>query len=117
MDIETLTEQVAQVSESYARTFGFVRSDDWYLLKLQEEVGELTQSYLKLSGRARVTRDNRDNERLKAAFTEELADVVCHALLAANHFGVDMTEVIREKWLSKLEAPSPPEDSRTRAEP
>ena len=100
MDLQTLTQQVATVSEEYAKTFGFVRDDDWYLLKLQEEVGEAAQSYLKLTGRARV---KPDDETLKTAFAEELADVVCHALLAADHFGVDVEGAIREKWLSKLE--------------
>lgn len=106
MDIQTLTRQVATVSEGYAETFGFVRDDDWYLLKLQEEIGELTQSYLKLTGRARVP-DAKD-EALRAAFAEELADVVCHALLAADHFGVEVAEVIRAKWLSKLEGRARP---------
>lgn len=102
MELHTLTQQVAKVSESYAETFSFVRNDDWYLLKLQEEVGELTQSYLKLSGRAR---GEANDAALKTAFAEELADVICHALLAADHFGVDVTETIQKKWLSRLAEP------------
>lgn len=99
MDIQALTQGVARVSETYAETLGFERDDDWYLLKLQEEVGELTQSYLKRSGRAR---GGAPDEALSTAFAEELADVVCHALLAADHFGVDIAEVIQQKWLSRL---------------
>lgn len=105
MELEELTQQVARVSERYAETFGFVRDDDWYVLKLQEEVGELTQSYLKLTGRARGAQPT---DALRAAFAAELADVVCHALLAAEHFGVEVTEAIREKWLSKLSDASTP---------
>ncbi len=102
MEIQALTRQVATVSERYAEAFGIVRNDDWYLLKLQEEVGELTQSYLKLTSRARAS--DAANDALRTAFAEELADVVCHALLAADHFGVDTAEVIQDKWLSRLDA-------------
>ena len=95
-----MTRQVAAVSEAYAASFGIVRDDDWYLLKLQEEIGELTQSYLKLTRRARR---QQGEDALDTAFAEELADVLCHALLAADHFGIDVTQTVEQKWLSKLE--------------
>ena len=54
MDIETVTEKVEKVSEGYAAAFGIDRDATWFMLKLQEEVGELTQSFLRLTGQART---------------------------------------------------------------
>ena len=53
-DLATLSDKVAAVSDIYAQRNGIDRTDDWFLLKLQEELGELTAEYLKLSGRARA---------------------------------------------------------------
>ena len=46
MDITELTNAVEQISRGYAAAFGIVRDDNWFVLKLQEEVGELTQAHL-----------------------------------------------------------------------
>jgi len=35
---------IRSVSRTYAATFGLQRTDEWFMLKLQEEVGELTQA-------------------------------------------------------------------------
>ncbi|CDZ44860.1 Hypothetical protein NGAL_HAMBI1189_06180 [Neorhizobium galegae bv. officinalis] len=39
-----LTEQFEAASADYAETHGMVRDSGWFLLKLQEEMGELTQA-------------------------------------------------------------------------
>ncbi len=44
-----VSEAVAKVSDIYAGKYGIERDDDWFLLKLQEELGELSQAHLKLS--------------------------------------------------------------------
>jgi NTP pyrophosphatase (non-canonical NTP hydrolase) len=54
MDLEHISAEVEQVSQIYAEKFGIERDATWFLLKLQEEVGELTQSYLMLTGNARA---------------------------------------------------------------
>ncbi|MDI6106074.1 hypothetical protein QLQ12_46700 [Actinoplanes sp. NEAU-A12] len=41
MDLVRLSEDVEQISRGYARRFGIERSSAWFLLKLQEEIGEL----------------------------------------------------------------------------
>ena len=41
MDLKQLTEEVETVSHRYAERNGFHRDATWFLLKLQEEVGEL----------------------------------------------------------------------------
>jgi NTP pyrophosphatase (non-canonical NTP hydrolase) len=53
MDLETAMHDAEFVSQRYAKRNGFARTDEWFLLKLQEEVGELTQAYLARSGQGR----------------------------------------------------------------
>ena len=53
MNVARLTNEVEAVSQIYASRYGIERDATWFILKLQEEVGELTQAFLMLTGRAR----------------------------------------------------------------
>ncbi len=97
--LKALTTKVADVSDVYAAEYDIDRTGDWYLLKLQEEMGELTQAYLTVTGRTR--RLAGDNARLELA--RELADVQCMLLLLARDEGIDMDQAVQEKWLSWLD--------------
>jgi NTP pyrophosphatase (non-canonical NTP hydrolase) len=97
MDLERLSDDVEVVSRGYASAHGFKRDDTWFLLKLQEEVGELTQAFLMRAGQAR-SKGNTPRE-LDDKFGAELADVLCHVLLMARHHGVDLEEQVQRKWL------------------
>ena len=74
---------------------------DRFVLKVQEEIGELNQPYLVLSGQAR--RKNRSPRRPPAVFRAEVADVLCHVLVLAHHHKIDVVEEVCEevckKWL------------------
>jgi NTP pyrophosphatase (non-canonical NTP hydrolase) len=97
MDIVELTVAVERISAGYAERFGFERTGDWYLLKLQEEVGELTQAHLMREGQARTK--GRSPSELDDAFRAEVADVLCQTLLLARHHGIDVEDAVRRKWL------------------
>ena len=43
MNLARLTNEVEAVSQIYASRYGIERDATWFILKLQEEVGELTQ--------------------------------------------------------------------------
>ncbi|GGT46962.1 pyrophosphatase [Nonomuraea spiralis] len=105
MDLRRLGHDVQRVSDRYAGRLGIVRDDAWYLLKLQEEVGELTQAYLMRAGQARTR--GLTPEEIEAGFRAELADVLCHVLLMARHHGVDLEAEVTRKWLTWL--PDEPE--------
>ena len=79
MDLRQLTDQVEAVSNTYARRHGITRDDVWFLLKLQEEVGELTQVFLMRSGQARDK--GHSPAELESDFRSELADVLSQVLL------------------------------------
>ena len=97
MDVKQLLEEVEQVSQRYAKTFQIEREATWFLLKLQEEVGELMQSYLMLSGKAR--RKGKSFEEIQAEFHKEVADVFCQTLVLARFYGIDLEKEVEEKWL------------------
>lgn len=99
MQLHELTSLLSRVSDTYAKNFSIQRSDDWYLLKIQEELGELTAAFLKLSARARVT----ESDNLKINLEEEVADVLAMTLLFAKSQGINPEEAIRNKWFKYLE--------------
>ena len=98
-DLMELADRIGAVSDIYAERFEIDRSGDWHVLKLQEEVGELTQAYLTVSGRTRRPADTAARE----ALAREMADVLGMLLLLARDEGADLDQAVREKWLRYLE--------------
>lgn len=98
MDLETLAQQVKTISDKYAQKYQIERNNDWYVLKLQEELGELTQSYLMLKGKGRSK--GKSAQERRTDFEDEIADVLCHVLLLAKVHNVDIQQVIERSWLS-----------------
>ncbi len=96
-DIGTITDEVEKISQAYAAKFGIERDSDWFILKLQEELGELIQSYLMATGQAR--KKGLSEQELSDNFQSEVADVFCHVLLLAKHHGINLEEVVKDKWL------------------
>ena len=100
MNLNEISEQLGKVSDIYAEKFDIRRDDDWFVLKIQEELGELTAAYLKLTQRARTGSDSHAdlNENLK----DEIADVVAMTLLFAKHRNIDVEQAIKDKWFRYL---------------
>lgn len=103
MDIKALTDEVEHISRAYASRFEINRDDTWFLLKLQEEVGELTQAHLMRTGQARTK--GMTAEEIDEAFRSEVADVLAHTLLLARHHGIDLEAEIERKWLVRRDSP------------
>jgi len=98
VDLANLSEDLTAVSTHYADRYNIDQSDDWLMLKLQEELGELTPAYLALTGR---TRDRgRSASEARSQFEDELTDVIGHALLIAQRFEVDLDVAFSRKWLA-----------------
>lgn len=101
MTMEKLAEKIEEVAAKYVEKFGFERDDDWYVFKLQEELGELTQKFLMLSGRARDK--GLTKERIRKEFADEVADTFCLTVLLATHFDIDIVEAVDKKWFRYLD--------------
>lgn len=97
MNIKSLTDEVEKTSLIYTKKFGIKRDSDWFILKLQEELGELIQSYLMMIGQAR--KKDKTKEELIKDFHSEVADVFSHVLLLAKHHNVNLEKEVEEKWL------------------
>jgi NTP pyrophosphatase (non-canonical NTP hydrolase) len=99
-DLAGLTSLVAEVSDTYASRNDIARDDDWYLLKLQEELGELTAEYLKSTGRGRLK--GADAATIRTALEDEAADVLAMLLLFARNNGIDLDLALERKWFQYL---------------
>ncbi|RYE60389.1 MAG: pyrophosphatase [Hyphomicrobiales bacterium] len=86
----------------YEAETGVRRDDDWYALKMQEELGELIAEHLRLSGRGR--RKNLSDEEIIAARNDEAADLLAFLLLYARQNGIDLDAALERKWFSYLRA-------------
>jgi NTP pyrophosphatase (non-canonical NTP hydrolase) len=96
MDLKALQADVLRISDIYAAEHGIERDRDWALLKLQEELGELTAEHLRLTRRAR---GEADAQKL----ADEAADVLGMLLIYCDRAGIDLEQAMRRKWLAWLE--------------
>lgn len=97
MELRELTGRIEYISAGYADLHDVDRTDEWILLKLTEEVGELVQAHLTSSGQGRDRGTSPDEQR--RATEDELADVLGMCLVFAHSQGIDLDEVIERKWL------------------
>lgn len=98
--LDSLTGKLLQVSDTYARKFDIVRDADWYVLKLAEEVGELTAEHLRLGGRGH--RKEMSETQIRDALADEAADILAMTLLFAHQNGIDLTAALERKWFCHL---------------
>lgn len=94
--LDVLQKRFEEASRSYCEANDLERDQDWFMLKLQEEVGELSQAWNKLCGRGR-RRGKTDNELFRD-FEDEAADVLGHILLISEASGMDLRSAIQRKW-------------------
>ena len=92
----TLMARFEAASKAYAESNGIHRDRDWFILKLQEEMGEVTQAWNRLSGRGR--RRDRSEAELQQDLADEAADMLGHVLLLAHHHNLDLASAIQRKW-------------------
>ncbi len=97
MNIKDLTHEVEEVSKIYSKRFDIDRDGNWFVLKLQEEMGELIQSYLMMIRKGR--NKGKSAVEIKDNFRKEVADVFSHVLILAKFYNIDLEKEVEEKWL------------------
>ncbi len=100
MNLKEIEEKLKRVSDVYAEKFKIKRDQDWFILKIQEELGELSSAHLKLTERAR-TGEQTDVE-LQKNLRDEIADVIAMTMLFAHHKGIDVEQALKDKWFKYL---------------
>lgn len=98
-NLDLLAQKFELASQKYCKIYNIKRDDDWVLMKLQEEVGELFQAWLMNTGRGRDK--GQSAEELKEMVASETADVLGMILIFANTQGIDLNKYIEKKWRFK----------------
>ncbi|MGR6465816.1 pyrophosphatase [Rhizobium sp. PAMB 3182] len=101
--LKPLMDMFEAASSAYAEKNGIARDADWHVFKLQEELGELTQVFNRVTGRSPAK--GRSAEELKSALADETADLMGHVLLFARAHDIDLAAAIERKWQFRPESP------------
>lgn len=100
MDFKQLQAEVVANALAYQERYQVVIDEDFALLKLCEEVGELAQAVLIARRKCRPEK-YLPAATAKANVAHELADIVGMALVAAHLLGIDLEEALQKKWIKK----------------
>ena len=103
--LKHLGETFARASADYAEMHRIERDRDWFILKMQEELGELTQVWNTLTGRGRLK--GQSEAELRRALADETADLLGHVLLFAVENQIDLAAAIERKWKFKPSSGTP----------
>lgn len=101
MDTRELTDVVVKIADNYRERYGVEYDTEWFLLKIQEELGELTQAYFDYSGRGR--KRSATPEEAKQKLADEIADVYAYVLLLSRELNIDPGKAVEDKWFKYLE--------------
>ena len=100
MDFKELQKRVIENAINYGQKYNVQIDEDFALLKLYEEVGELAQAVLIHRKKSRPEK-HVSEEISKKEVAKELADVVGMAIVNAYLLGIDLEEAIYKKWINK----------------
>lgn len=92
--------KVVQNAIDYGKKYNVQIDEDFALLKLYEEVGELAQAVLIHRKKSRPEKYVSE-EISKKELAKELADVVGMVIINAHLLGIDLEEAIDKKWINK----------------
>lgn len=100
MELKEIQKRVSGNFLQYLKDDKITLDDDYLILKIGEEVGELMQAYLIYKKRCRQEK-YLPEEEAKKGFAKELADVIGLVFSIATVMDIDLDEAIDKKWISK----------------
>ena len=100
MELKELQKDVSEVFLNNLKRDGIENSDDYLLLKLTEEVGELIQAFLIHQKRCRKEKYISEEES-KKELSKELSDVAGLVFVISMVFNIDLEEAIIKKWITR----------------
>lgn len=102
MEFNYIKDKVLETWKFYFHVFSINKCHDYEIIKLQEEVWELSQSYLIWKWQSKPKkRDWKTDEELKDNIAMELADVIWTSILLANTLWIDLEQAISKKWFDR----------------
>lgn len=100
MEFKKIQQGIIKNSERYSRRHKVKLDDDFVLMKLFEEVGELSEAYLIYKKKSRAEKFV-SPDIAKKNVARELADVIGVAVVLADKLKIDMEDAINKKWIHK----------------
>ncbi len=96
MEFKELQEKVVQNALNYGKKYNVKIDEDFALLKLYEEVGELAQAVLIHKKKSRP-----EKHVAAEASKKELADILGMVIVNAYLLEIDLEDAIDKKWINK----------------
>ncbi|NUM25186.1 MAG: pyrophosphatase [Candidatus Buchananbacteria bacterium] len=100
MDFKEIKDGVINNANRYGEVHGVKIDQDFAILKLYEEVGEVAQAILIHQKKSRPEKFVSEAESQEMV-AKELADVVGMCMVNAHLLGIDLEKAILKKWLKK----------------
>ena len=100
MEFKEIQEKVVENAIAYGKKYNIEIDEDFALLKLYEEVGELSQAVLIHRKKSRPEKHVSEEES-KKELAKELADVLGMLIVNAHLLGVDLEDAINKKWITR----------------
>ena len=100
MDFKKIQKDILKNSKQYSKRHKVKLDADFSLMKLSEEVGELTEAYLILKKKARAEKFV-SPKIAKKNVGKELADVIGVVVVLADALKINLEDAIDKKWIHK----------------
>ena len=102
MEFKELQSKLIKNARDYGNEFGITIDEDYALLKLYEEAGELAQAVLVHRKKRRPSKHVPKEESI-VGVAEELADVLGFTVVIADLLGIDLEDIVTKKWINRRE--------------
>lgn len=100
MDFKELQNKVVLNAMNYGKKYNVEIDEEFALLKLYEEVGELAQAVLIHKKKSRPEKFVSE-EASKKELANELADIMGLLIVNAHLLRIDLEEAIERKWIKR----------------
>ena len=100
MEFKDIQSKVMENAINYGKNYKIEIDEEFALIKLFEEVGELAQAVLIHRKKSRPEK-HVSEEKPKEHLAEELADVIGMAMVNAKLLGVDLESMLIKKWIGR----------------
>jgi NTP pyrophosphatase (non-canonical NTP hydrolase) len=100
MQFKEMENKIMENAINYGKKYNVKIDKDFALLKLFEEVGELSQAVLIHEKKSRPEK-HLGFEISKGKIAEELADVIGMTIVNAKLLDIDLEKIIKKKWIKR----------------
>jgi len=100
MEFKQLQDKITKIFLANLERDKIEITDDYLILKISEEIGELIQSYLICKKKCRPEK-YLSPEQSKKEVAKELADVIGLVFVISTILKIDLEEAVTKKWITR----------------